>query len=752
MQQRHHHNQLTKQEIRRYTIRFWKIVVGCVAFGIILLFSVGLGLFGALPSTSVLENPKSNLASSVISEDGETLGTYYIQNRTPVTYDEISPNVINALVATEDKRFYEHSGIDFSRTLASVFYTLIGRQQGGSTITQQLALNMFSKEGRAKGSKIKRIVQKLQEWILAVKLERSYTKEEIITMYLNTVDWGAYSTFGINSASLTYFRVPPSKLKPDQAALLVGMVNGPGKFSPVRYPENTTRRRNLVLNRMVEKGYLGETEAAEYKAMPLGVKVSPLTTNLGLAPYFRAVLKSEIQKIFEEQSIYKADGTPYDLDRDGLKIYTTINADMQRYAETSQKEYLKILQVQFNQQWHGRDPFKTNPAFEKMLFKAVRNSGRYAELQESGLSDEAIFAEFRKPVKMKIFSWKGDIDTVMRPMDSVKYYKLVLRNSLMSMDPVNGHIKAWVGGNNFEYFKYDQVKVGTRQVGSTAKPFTYAVAIGSNGYSPCYQVLNEPVTLDNGYGEEWHPKAYKPLPGAITLKTALAFSQNYVTAYMMKMVGPTAVKTLIEKMGITSRVEPVNPICLGVFDASVYDMVGAYSAFVNHGIWTAPTYLLKIEDRKGNVIYTGKHPQQKMVLDPSTAYVMTDMLKGVVQRGTGRRIQYEYGLTNPIGGKTGTTQENSDGWFIGITPRLVTGVWTGFEERTVHFASTDQGEGAKSALPVFARYMKRVYADPKLNIPKTDFEPPAGGVNIELNCDAYGGADSVKAADPKIRF
>ncbi len=749
---------LTQQEIKRYTVRFWKIVIGVVAFGVIFLFSVGLGLFGALPSTRDLENPKSNLASAIYSEDGETLGTYYVQNRTPVTYDEISPYVIKALVATEDKRFYDHSGIDFSRTLSSVFYTLIGEQQGGSTITQQLALNLFSKEGRAKGNKLKRIIQKLQEWILAVKLERSYTKEEIITMYLNTVDWGAYNTFGINSASLTYFNVSPAKLKPEQAALLVRMVNGPGRYSPINNPDVALRGRNVVLDRMVEQGYLGETEAEELKAKPLGVKLNLLTIDQGLAPYFRSVLKMEIQKTFEEQPILKADGTPYDLDRDGLKIYTTINAEMQRYAEASQKEYLRKLQRQFNQQWGGRDPFKTDKLLQSLLEQGKRRSERYADLKEQGLTESEIDAEFRKPVKMRVFTWQGDRDTVMRPIDSIKYYKLLLRNSMMSMDPTTGYVKAWVGGNNFQYFKYDQVKVGTRQVGSTAKPFTYAVAIGPNyGYSPCLKLDNSPVTLDDGYGQTWTPRAYHPIPGFLTLKDALANSQNYVTARVMKMVGPTAVKTLIEKLGIhggKDGIPPYNPICLGTFDASVYDMVGAYSTFVNHGVWTQPIYLLRIEDRNGNVIY---QPQMstRVVLDESTAYAMTDMLKATVQKGTGQRIRWEYGLTNPIGGKTGTTQNNSDGWFMGITPKLVTGVWTGCEDRAVHFLSTDQGEGAKSALPVFALYMQKVYKSAKLRYPMTDFEPPKGGSSITIDCSSYDGtrADSVQSAgDPKVRF
>ncbi len=745
---------ITGEETTRYTIRFWKIVIGTIAFVIILLFSIGLGLFGKLPSFRDLENPKSNLASEIISEDNEVLGKYYVQNRSNVNYSQISPNIINALIATEDIRFYGHSGIDFKRTFTILFYNLIGKKQGASTISQQLALNLFAGHERAKNP-VKRTIQKLQEWIIAVKLERNYTKEEIITMYLNTVDFGSYNNFGIKAASQTYFGTSPAKLTPPQAALLIGMLKGPTLYSPVKNPGNALKRRNTVLANMQKAGYLGEEETQEFQSKPLNLKFNPATYSEGYAAYFRAVLKKDIQHIFEERSITKADGTPYDLDRDGLKVYTTINYKMQQYAEEAQREYLKSLQREFNRQWRGRDPFKTNKLFQDLLWQGLERSDRYRELKEAGLTKEEIVENFRDTVKMTIFTWRGRVDTMMRPMDSIKYYKLMLRNALMSMDPQTGAVKAWVGGNNFEFFKYDQVKMGTRQVGSTAKPFTYAVAIGNNAYSPCYQVLNEPVCIDG-----WCPKAYKPIPGSLTLKRALAHSQNWVTAYMMKEVGATAVSTLIKKMGITSEVPAYPSICLGVFDASVYDMVGAYSAFANHGIWTKPKYLLRIEDRNGNVLYE-EPTVNKQVLDEQTAYVMTDMLKAVVNEGTGVRLRYKYGFRNPIGGKTGTTQNNSDGWFMGITPQLVTGVWTGCEDRAIHFATTNDGEGANSALPVFALYMKKVYADKSLHYTKGDFDPPKGGINITLDCDAYGSKDSARVdsvakptakLDEKIRF
>lgn len=718
---------LTKQDITRYTITFWKIVIGSVALVIILIFSIGLGLFGKLPSFRDLENPKSNLASDVISDDGAVLGSYYVQNRSNVRYDQISPNVINALIATEDIRYYSHSGIDFKRVFTIVFYNLMGNKQGASTITQQLAKNLFPRQGV--NGFFSTVIVKFKEWIIALKLERNYTKEEIITMYLNTVDFGSYNSFGIKSASQTYFNTSPDKLTPEQAAVLIGMLKGPSWYNPVRNPERSLARRNTVLDNMGKAGYLSDPETEELKQKPLVLSFKASHHFDGYAAYFRAVLKKEIQKIFEEQNIEKADGTPYDLDRDGLKIYTTINSHMQQYAEQAQREYMKTLQAEFTKVWANRNPFKGEAA--KLLKIGMMRSDRYHQLKDEGMSEDEILKNFNTPTKMSIFTWKGDIEKVMTPMDSIKYYKLLLRNSMMSMEPHTGFVRAWVGGINFEHFKYDQVKMGTRQVGSTAKPFTYAVAIENQGYSPCYMAPNEPISVDG-----WQPRAYKPIPGYISLKTALAYSQNYVTAFLIKQVGATAVATLIKKMGITSDVPGYSSIALGSFEASVHDMVGAYSVFANQGIWTEPTYLTRIEDKNGNVLYERK-PKVVIALNPQTAYAMTDMLKGVVQRGTGRRLRFKYNLNNPIGGKTGTTNNNSDGWFIGITPQLVTGVWTGAEDRAIHFTSTSQGEGANSALPIFALYMKKVYADPSLKYTKGDFEPPKGGSSITLDCDAY---------------
>lgn len=740
---------LSQDDIKRYNRNIWKVVIGGFFIIILLFVAAAFGLFGELPSFRDLENPKSNQASEVIADDGKTvLGTWYWQNRSNVTYKELSPNLVHALVATEDSRFYEHSGIDFSRAFTIVFYNLIGKKQGGSTITQQLALNMFSERSH---NKIKRIIQKLQEWITAVKIERHYTKEEIITMYLNTVDFGAYNTFGIKSAARTYFNTTPDKLTADQAAVLVAMVNGPGIYSPINHPDNAKNRRNLVLERMAEEGYLSDADAKMYQQKPLGINFHRIDHNEGLAPYFRQSIKNDIKKILQDGNYLKSDGTPYDLDRDGLKIYTTINADMQQYAEKAQAEWMRSLQAQFNAYWHDRSLWKSIKNFKGLLDAGMRHSDRYKQLSLEGKTEDEIVENFNTPDTVSLFTWKGQLDTVMKPIDSIVYTKLLLRNAMMSMDPTTGYIKAWVGGINFEHFKYDQVRQGARQVGSTAKPFTYTVAI-DNDYSPCLRVPNVPDTIYYD-GQAWCPRSTDTKEGSLTLREALAHSQNWITAHVMKLVGPVPVMELIKKAGITTPVPPVPSICLGSFDASVYDMTGAYCIFANQGEWRKPTYLLRIEDKNGNVIYTN-HTPFVQVLNQQTAYVMSYMLKGVIEEGTGVRLRYKYGLTNPIGGKTGTTNDNSDGWFIGITPQLVTGVWTGCEDRDIHF-DLQHGEGANSALPIFALYMKQVYANPALGIKKNvDFLAPANGINIVTDCSVYNQQQQGTATEPdkKLSF
>jgi len=718
-------NQLTQEDISRYTGYFWKTIIGCIAFAFLFILSVRLGLFGPLPSFKDLENPKNNLASEVLSSDGKVLGSYYAQNRSNVTYQELSPVLIDALISTEDIRFYSHSGIDFKRTFTIIFYNLVGKKQGASTITQQLALNLFS-EGRSRNT-VKRIIQKFQEWITAVRLERNYTKEEIITMYFNTVDFGAYNTYGIKSAARTYFSTTPAELTAEQAAVLVGMLKGTSLYSPIRNPKNSFARRNTVLENMRKAGVLSNDEAETLKQKPLVLAFNPASYGDGLAPYFRATLKEELKKVFAETSRTKADGTPYDLDRDGLKIYTTIDSRMQRYAEEAQREWLQKLQVQFNQEYKNRDPFKN---YQVLLDQGIKQSARYRWLKQDGQSEDEIKKNFGTPTGMSVFSWKGIIDTTMTPLDSIRYHKLILRNSVMSMEPHTGFVRAWVGGIDFEHFKYDQVKVGTRQVGSTAKPFTYAVAI-DNGYSPCFKVPNRPITIG-----DWTPRG-ESIGGPITLRTALAHSQNFATVDIMQQVGPVPVANLIKNMGITSPdLKPVPSISLGSFDASLYDMVGAYSTFVNHGVWTEPTYVLRVEDRNGAVIYE-HNPRISVVLNEQTAYAMVDMLKSVVDEGSGRRLRWMFNFKNPMGGKTGTTNNNSDAWFIGITPDLVTGVWTGAENRAISFSSTALGQGANAALPIYALYLQKVYADRTLKYTQGDFALPKGGLQVTLDCNQY---------------
>ncbi|GGH22447.1 penicillin-binding protein [Sphingobacterium alkalisoli] len=721
-------NQLTQEDISRYTRNFWKFLIGIIVLAALFLTCVRFGLFGQLPSFEDLENPRSNLASEILTDDHKVLGTYYVHNRSNVKYSELSPHLVNALIATEDKRFYGHSGIDYSRTITAIFYTLVGNKQGGSTITQQLALNLFSE--KRERNKIKRVMQKFQEWITAVRLERNYTKEEIIMMYFNTVDFGAYNTYGIKSAARTYFSTTPDKLTAEQAAVLVAMLKGTYLYSPIKFPEKSLLRRNQVLINMHDEDFLTDEELAKAKEMPLGLKLRISNYGEGLAPYFRAVLKEEIKRELKRLSITKADGSPYDLDKDGLRIYTPINYNMQQYAEEAQKEWMQTLQKEFDKQWKRRNAFNGDNA--KLLESGMKQSDRYRVLKNEGLSEADIKKAFNTKVPMTLFTWKGNIDTVMTPMDSIKYNKLLLRNAMMAMEPQTGHIKAWVGGINFEHFKYDQVKLGTRQVGSTAKPFTYAVAI-DNGYSPCFSVPNHQQSYGN-----WTPRGTVQGGDPITLKNALKYSQNFASAYVINEVGAASVAALTKKMGITSNIPSYPSISLGSYDASIYDMVGAYSAFVNHGTWVEPTMILRIEDKNGTAIYE-KAPKVVKALNSESAYIMVDMLKGAVDGGTGSRLRRkEYGgLTYPMGGKTGTTNDNSDAWFIGITPELVAGVWTGAEDRGISFNNMQYGQGAAAALPVFGFFMKKVYNDKELKYSKKDFALPPGGMTREMDCSKY---------------
>lgn len=719
-------NLLSREEMKLYLKRFWQIIIVGFLFVVLLISSVGFGLFGKLPTFRDLENPKSNLASEVISADGQVLGSYYIQNRSNAKFKELSPNLINALIATEDVRFYEHSGIDLKGTFAIAFYTAIGKKRGSSTISQQLAKNLFP---RKKQTIFNIGIIKLKEWLTAIKIERNYTKEEIITMYFNTVDFGSNS-YGIKTAAKTYFGKLPKDLNMQEAALLVGILKGTTVYSPIRNPERAKARRNVVLTQMEKYGFITESELEEASSSDLELKFTSPDHNMGLATYFREYLRIELQNWCKENK--KSDGENYDLYRDGLRIYTTIDSRMQQYAEEAVKEHLTYLQKEFNNHWKGRTPWGKN---NDIIIQSMKRSERYMMMKEDGASDEEIEKAFNTPTSMTVFSWTGDRDTTMTPLDSIKYYKWYLRSSFMSMDPHTGHIKAWVGGPDYRYFKYDQVKTGKRQVGSTFKPLVYTVAM-DNGWSPCFEAPNLPIVFEDF--NNWSPKNSDGKEGGMmTLRMGLANSVNLITAYMMKQVGPQAVVNVAKKMGITSDIPPYPSICLGTPDVSLYEMVGAYSTYANKGVWTEPIYITRIEDKNGNVLFE-KVPRKVDALSEQTAYLMIYMMKGVIDKGTGLRLRGpRYRFTNPIAGKTGTTQENSDGWFIGITPDLVSGTWTGAEDRSVHFRSTNLGEGANTALPIWALYMKKVYADPKLLISKGDFEAPPGGLSVVVDCDQY---------------
>jgi len=641
----------------------------------------------------------------------------------------LSPNLVKALLATEDIRFEKHSGIDLKGLFRVLFKTVLTRQDagGGSTLTQQLAKNLFPRE---KMSKFQLVIRKIKEWIIAVRLERGYTKEEIMTMYLNTVEFG-HNTYGIKSAARTFFQKTPDELNVEESAVLVGLLKGPTLFSPVRNPGNSTSRRNVVLGQMNKYGFLSDKELDSLKVLPIVLKYKPDDHNAGLATYFREVLRLELNKWCKEHK--KADGTTYNIYRDGLRIYTTIDSRMQRYAEEAVKEHLTDLQKTFFEHWKNRNPFSEVP---EVIEQGIKRSARYAELKEEGISEDSIRKIFNSKIRMSIFTWQGDKDTLMSPLDSVKYYKMILQTGMMSMEPQTGFVRAWVGGNNYEHFKYDHVKDGKRQVGSAFKPVVYTLAV-QEGYSPCFKVPNAPVTIITEAGQSWTPKnSDNKYGGMLMLKEALAESVNTISAYLMKQFGPYATVEMAHKLGIQSPLEKVPSICLGTVDLSVFELTGAYSTFANKGVWTEPVYITRIEDKNG-VVLQEFVPKKVEAINEETAYVMINMMQGAVQFGTSVRLRYKYGLTQPMAGKTGTTQNQSDGWYMGITPELVSGVWVGCEDRSVHFRSTQLGQGANMALPIWALYMKKLYADKELNIYQGDFEKPAGKISIELDCNKY---------------
>lgn len=704
-----------------------------------------LNLFGEMPSLEVLENPKSEVASELYTADNVLLGKYFRENRTPVEYEQISPNLINALKATEDYRFEEHSGIDLFSLLRVFFKTIVLQQRnsgGGSTISQQLAKNLFETRGSLyegplaqKNRHIKVLFEKTKEWITAVKIERAYTKNEIITMYLNTVDFGS-NAFGIQVAARTFFSTTPDSLTVPQAAMLVGLLKAPSYYSPVYNPENAVRRRNTVFAQMEKYGYLTQTQFDSLALKPLVVNYNVENHNSGSGTYFRSVITNYLLNWSKKRGI--------DLFADGLRIHTTLDSRMQKYAEEAVATHMKDLQKKFFAFYKGKNPWQDEKGKEIPGFieYAAKRSERYKQLKEQfGGDTAAIWKIMKKPIKMRVFTYNGEKDTTMSPIDSIKYYKHFLHTGFMAMDPHTGYIKAWVGGIDHKHFKYDHVKQGKRQPGSTFKPFVYAAALDL-GYSPCYEVPDLPVTFETGdENGTWTPQnsdgAYS---GEIySLRKAMANSVNSITANMIKKVGPQTVVDYAKRMGVTSPLEPVPALCLGVNDVSLYEMVGAYGTFVNKGFWTEPLYITRIEDKEGNVLQEFT-PKTSEVFDEETAYLMVHMLKGATEEKGGTALGLnKFGLLwqgYEIGGKTGTTQNYSDGWFMGITPKLVAGAWVGGDDRSIHFRTMDLGQGARMAMPIWALFMQKVFSDPSLGIGKDHFPRPAH-LKVEVDCSKY---------------
>ena len=725
----------------KYIKTMWKVFLGVWVFILLFFIFLSLGWLGFMPSFEELENPRSLQASEVLSADGEVLGYIGIENRSNITYDQLSPNLVNALVATEDVRFYNHSGIDSRSLFRVLFKTVLGRHGssgGGSTITQQLAKNLFPRE---RHGVFGTVFSKFKEWVVAVKLEHNYSKQEIIAMYFNTVDFGSNS-YGIKTASKTFFDKTPAELEVDEAALLVGLLKAPTAYSPILHPENAKSRRNTVLYQMNHYGYLGNEDYEANKEKPLDMsRYTPQTHNDGLATYLREYLRGYMKDWCKHHR--KPNGEYYNVHKDGLKIYTTIDSRMQRYAEQAVREHFsKEIQPAFERELKARkgNPFCniSKDQQEKFLEQAMKNSDRYRNLKADGLNQKEIRARFNEKTRMRVFSWKGVVDTVMSPWDSLIYCKKFLNAGLMSVEPGTGYVKAYVGGINYRFFKYDNVQ-SHRQVGSTFKPFVYTMALQDLGMSPCTKVPNSEVCFEVWNSPDWCPKnsSHEREGEMVTLKWALAHSINWVSAYLMKQGSPEQVIDIARKMGVRSPIDEVPSICVGTPEITVYEMAGAMATFANKGEYVEPIFVTRIEDNKGMVLdrFTAKRSE---ALSEATSYMMLELMKGVVQTGTGARLNYRYKLnqySTAIAGKTGTTQNNSDCWFVGITPKLATAVWTGGELRSIHFRNMTYGQGAAMALPIFGLYMQKVYQDKKLNFYRGDFERPS--MPVEMDCSAF---------------
>ena len=737
----------SEKDIQYYSKLFWKyFFYGMGGIALFFLFA-SWGLLGSMPSFEDLENPDSNLATEIISADGVVIGKYFEKNRSQLKYSDLPKNLVQALVATEDARFYEHSGIDGRGTLRAILS--FGTSGGASTLTQQLAKQLFHGEG----SKFLpfRIIQKAKEWIIAIRLERQYTKNEIIAMYCNVYDFGNNSV-GVNSAAKTYFSKEPKNLTITESAVLVGMFKNSGLYNPVKNIEGVTNRRNVVLKQMEKAEIITEAQKLKLQSLPIKLNFKLESHKDGTATYFREYLREYMKKWVEENK--KPDGSDYNIYKDGLRIYTTIDSRMQLYAEEAVEAHMANLQEEFFDQAkeNKNAPFVniSQAETDRIMKKAMKASARWNIMESMEKSEEEIIASFKQKTKMKVFTWKGERDTIMTPLDSIRYYKHFLQSGLMAMEPQTGNIKAWVGGINYKYFQYDHVGQGARQVGSTFKPFVYATAIEQLGMSPCDSILDGPFMIRKGehnVTEDWEPRnSDNKYRGMVTLKRALANSINTVSAKLIDKTGPEAVVELTHKLGVTSEIPAQPSIALGAVEITVQDMVAAYSTFANQGVYVKPQFLRKIEDKSGVVLYEPV-PESHDVLNKDIAFAVIKLLEGVTEGGSGERLRtegggngdnrwtgYPYMFKNPIAGKTGTTQNQSDGWFMGMVPNLVTGVWVGCEDRSARFRSLTYGQGATAALPVWGYFMKKCYEDETLNVSKEDFDRPA---NLGIKVDCY---------------
>lgn len=752
-------NIATKGTIRKkytkFIVIFWLILVSAILFVVLLFGLISKGKLGYMPTFEEIENPKSYLASEIYTEDGVLLGKYYIENRTNIRFSELDTNLVNALIATEDIRFYNHSGIDFRALIRAVYGALSGQSKGGgSTISQQFAKLLFHERP---DSKVKRFLQKLNEWVIATKLEQRYSKDEIISLYLNKFDF-VNNAVGIKSAAKIYFDTSPDSLKLDEAAVLVGMLKNPALYNPVRRPDTVRFRRNVVLGQMLKYGYITKENYDSTIVMPVDMSNFGRQDHIsGQATYFREYLRGKLKKWCSEH--FKPDGTPYNLYKDGLKIYTTLDSKMQQYAEEAVYEHMALdLQPTFFKHWKGRTnaPFyfekNASEEIKKILNQAVRRSERYRKLKQANVSADSINISFNTPIPMKVFSYEGEIDTILTPMDSIHYYKFFLRAGLMSMEPSTGYVKAYVGGINYKHFQYDHVTQGARQVGSTFKPFLYTLAM-QNGLSPCTKLPNiQPIIyLDNG--DTWEPQnsGDDEKGQELTLQYALATSNNWISGHLIKQFSPQSIVKIARNMGVTSFLDPVPAIVLGSSDLSPYEMTGAMNTFTNKGVYIEPIFITHIEDKNGNLLETFI-PKQNEAMSEETAYLMLELMKGVVRYGTGIRLRLKYKLENPIAGKTGTTNNHSDGWFMGLTPDLTTGIWVGCEDRAAHFRTLYLGQGANMALPIWALYIKKIYADSTLNISQEDFEKPLKELTVEVDCEKFESTNNKNVIDLEDEF